>query len=331
MLSSIRPKNRTVFAYLVAPVALFIFVVFVPLVAALYYSFFDWKVGPNKTFNGLDNYVRLIHDNVFWASFRHNIFLVVFCIIGQVGIAFLLVMVIQSKLVKCKGIHRTFGFFPSTISAVCVGFIWLMIYDQRKGLLNLFLVAIGRYPNMKSAPVWLNEPDIIMTLVSIPLVWQYIGYYMVILLSAVASIDTEVLESAEIDGATGAQRARYIVLPLIRNTLMVCVTLCVAGNMKAFDNIYVMTKGGPGYASMVMALYGYKTSFETGYLGYGSCLSVAIFVLSLIVIGGSQALLNYAMTDSYDRQEAKMTKERDRRARAEMKKIAKEKKKGGAQ
>lgn len=329
MLSSIRPKNRTVFAYLVLPVALFIFVVFVPLVAALYYSFFDWKVGPNKTFNGLDNYVRLIHDEVFWASFRHNIFLVVFCIVGQVGIAFILVMVIQSKLVKCKGLHRTLGFFPSTISAVCIGFIWMMIYDQRKGLLNLFLVTIGKYPNMKSAPVWLNNPKLIMLLVSIPLVWQYIGYYMVILLSAVASIDTEVIESAEIDGATGPQKARYIVLPMIRSTVLVCITLCIAGNMKAFDNIYVMTKGGPGYASMVMALYGYKTSFETGYLGYGSCLSVAIFVLSLAVIGGSQALINYVMTDSYDRAEAKAIKERDRKARKAMKAYEKAKK-GGA-
>lgn len=328
MLSSIRPKNRTVFLYLLIPVALFIFTVFVPLVAALYYSFFDWKVGPNKTFNGLDNYVRLIHDNVFWASFRHNIFLVVFCIVGQVGIAFILVMVIQSKLVKLKGLHRTLGFFPSTISAVCIGFIWMMIYDQRKGLLNLFLVAIGKYPNMKSAPVWLNDSHLVMLLVSIPLVWQYIGYYMVILLSAVASIDTEVIESAEIDGATGAQRARYIVLPMIRNTLLVCITLCIAGNMKAFDNIYVMTKGGPGYASMVMALYGYKTSFETGYLGYGSCLSVAIFVLSLVVIGGSQWLFNYAMTDSYDRAEAKAIKERDKKARKAMKEIAKQKKGG---
>ncbi len=316
MLQSIRPKGRVVFGYLLIPVALFIFTVFVPLVAALYYSFFDWRVGPNKTFNGLENYVKLLNDAEFWAAFQHNIFLVVFCIVGQVGIAFILVMVISSKLVRVKGIHRTFGFFPSTISALCIGFIWTMIYDQRKGLLNWFLVTIGKYPNMKSAPVWLNDPELVMTLVSIPLVWQYIGYYMVIILSAVASIDTEVLESAEIDGANAVQRARFIVLPLIKSTLLVCVTLCVAGNMKAFDNIFAMTSGGPGYASMVMALYGYKTSFQNGYLGYGSCISVAIFVLSLAIIGGSQWLMNFFMTDSYDKQEAKQQKEREKAMRA---------------
>lgn len=304
-------------AYLIIPVILFAFTVFVPLVAALVYSFTNWKGGPTKTFNGIQNFVDLISDKVFWLSFGNNIFLVVACIIGQIGIAFILVMLINSKLVKLKSIHRTFGFFPSTVSALCVGFIWLMIYDQRRGLINWLLVALGQYDSVKDAPIWLdNSSAPIMLILSIPLVWQYIGYYMVIILSAVSSIDTEVLESAEIDGASGFKRARYVVLPLIRNTLLVCMTLCIAGNMKAFDNIYAMTEGGPGYDSMVMALYGYKVSFEQSNLGYGSTISVGIFVLSLAVIGGSQLLLNYFMVDKYDRAEAKAKKKQDKEAHA---------------
>lgn len=116
---------------------------------------------------------------------------------------------------------------------------------------------------------------------------------MIIMLSAISSIDTEIFESAEIDGANGIQRALYITLPLIKNTMLVCITLCIAGNMKAFDNIFVMTEGGPGTASMVMAMYGYQISFGQSNMGYGSCISVGIFVLSLIVIGGSQALIKY--------------------------------------
>ena len=104
---------------------------------------------------------------------------------------------------------------------------------------------------------------------------------MVIILSAIASISTDIFESAEIDGANGFQKAVYITLPLIKNTMLVCITLCIAGNMKAFDNIYVMTKGGPGTASMVMAMYGYQVSFNQSNMGYGSCISVGIFVLSL--------------------------------------------------
>lgn len=290
MLNSIKPKGRVIFMYLVVPVCMFIFTVFVPLVTALVYSFFDWKGGPQKTFSGLKNYITLLNDNIFWEAFGHNIFLVVACIIGQIGIAFVLVLMINSKMVKLKGMHRTFGFFPSTISAVCIGLIWNIIYHYQYGIINWFLTLIGREDLCK---VWLGDSSQVMLLVSIPLIWQYIGYYMVIILSAISSIDTEIFESAEIDGANGLQRAWYIVLPLIKNTMLVCVTLCIAGNMKAFDNIFVMTKGGPGTASMVMAMYGYQISFDQSNMGYGSCISVGIFVLSLVVIGGSQGLIKY--------------------------------------
>ena len=87
-----------------------------PLVTAFVYSFFEWKGGPQKTFIGIENYTKLFADGTFWEAFGHNIYLVIACIIGQIGIAFVLVMMVNSKLVHCKTIHRTFGFFPSTIS-----------------------------------------------------------------------------------------------------------------------------------------------------------------------------------------------------------------------
>lgn len=294
MLKSIKPKTSTILAYLAIPFVWYVFSVFVPLITAMFYSFFEWKGGPQKSFIGIDNYMRLLGDGTFWKSFGHNLYLVVACIIGQVGIAFIFVLMINSRLVKFKGIHRTFGFFPSTVSAVCVGFIWKMIYDNKRGLLNWFLETIGKDDATK---VWLNQPDLVMLLVSIPLIWQFIGYYMVILLSGIAAIDTEIFEVAELDGANAFQRAIYIVMPLLKNTLLVCITLCVAGNMKAFDHIYTMTEGGPGTASMVMAMYGYNISFKQMNMGYGSAISVGIFVVSLIVIAGSQAIINFYTKD----------------------------------
>lgn len=294
MLSSIRPKKRVVFFYLLIPVLIYVFSVFVPLATAFYYSFFNWKGGPNKTFNGIENYITLIKDEVFRSAFGHNIYLVIACIIGQIGLAFIFVLMINSRYTKLKGIHRTFGFFPSTIAAVSIGFIWSMIYDYKRGLLNWLLDLIGKGD---SAKVWLNEPKLVMLLIAIPLIWQFIGYYMVIILSAISSIDQEIFEVAELDGANSFQRAIYIVIPLIKNTLLVCVTLCIAGNMKAFDHIYVMTAGGPGNASMVMALYGYKVSFDQQNMGYGSAISIGIFILSLIVILGSQALIGHFTKD----------------------------------
>jgi len=292
MLRSIKPKGTVIAAFLAIPLVWYIFSVFVPLIAALFYSFFDWKGGPNKTFSGLSNYVKLVHDATFWKAFGHNIFIVIVCILGQIGIAFLLALMINSRLAKFKAIHRTFGFFPSTISAVYIGMIWTMVYDYKRGILNYILNATG---HSDAVQVWLNNKNLVMPLVSIPLVWQFIGYYMVIILSAMASIDKEIFEVAELDGANAWQRATKIVLPLIKNMLLVCITLCVAGNMKVFDHIYSMTEGGPGTASMVMALYGYKISFEQSNMGYGSCISVAIFVVSLAVIGLSRWLVNTAM------------------------------------
>ena len=257
MLNAIKPSKKTVILYLLVPVVLFIFTVFVPLVTALVYSFFEWKGGPKKTFIGIANDTQLFQDTAYLGGFRPQ-YLSCHSPVSSARSALPLFwsLMINSKLVKCKGVHRTFGFFPSTISAVCIGLIWNMIYHNKYGILNWFLKAIGR-PDL--CQVWLNTSKIVMLLVTIPLIWQYIGYYMVILQSAIASIGTDVLESAETRRApNGVQKALYITLPLIKNTVLVCVTLCIAGNMKAFDNIFVMTKGGPGTSSMVMAMYGYQ-------------------------------------------------------------------------
>lgn len=284
-----RPPLKVIFMYLLIPLALYVFAVFIPLLTAAFYSLFEWKGGPNKSFIGVANYIALIKDEIFWLSFSHNLYLILLCVIGQVGIAFIFVMMINTRFVKLKGIHRTFGFFPSTIAAVYVGFIWIMVYDSRRGLLNFFLESIGR---KDLTQVWLNNPNLVMTLVAIPLIWQYIGYYMLILLSATSAIDKEIYESAELDGANSLQKSIYIVLPMIKNTIFVCLVLCVSGNMKAFDNIYVMTAGGPGNNSMVMAMYGYKISFSQGNMGYGSAISVGIFVLGLLVVGLMQLISN---------------------------------------
>jgi len=115
--------------------------------------------------------------------------------------------------------------------------------------------------------------------------------YLLILLAAMTSISPEVLEMAEIDGANGFQRAFRITFPLIKNTMIICLMLCISGNMKVFDHIYVMTRGGPGYSSYVMAMYAYFTSFVEGKMGYGSTVSIMILILSFVIVAGSRGLL----------------------------------------
>ncbi len=288
MSSIFQPRKRQLWLYMAPGVLLYSLIVFVPIVIALYYGFFDWSGGPKKNFIGLENYKELLTDNIFWRAFGNNLYLVAACIIGQIGLAFLFAIFLQSRYTLWKGLHRTLMYFPSVLSAVVVGFVWTMVYDYKYGVINVFLRSIGKEA---WAQPWLNNENIALFLVAIPLIWQFVGYYLIIILAAFASVDPQIFEMAEIDGATGVKKAWYITLPLIKNILIVCLSICIAGNMKAFDHIYVMTSGGPGNATNVMALYAYKTSFLSHKMGYGSAMSIGILILSLIFVAGSRGLL----------------------------------------
>ena len=285
MRRAIQPNKRTFWLYLAPATLLYAFTTFLPIAFAFYYGFFNWKGGKKMTFIGLQNYQMLLKDAGFWSAFKNNIYLVVACLIGQIGFALLFAILLNSRYVKWKGLHRTLGYFPVTISAVVVGFVWGMIYDYNYGLLNNFLRAIGQG---QLAQAWLNNADSVMFYATIPLIWQYIGYYMIILLSAFAAIDSQIFEMAEIDGASGWKKAIHITIPLLKNTLLVCVTLCVSGNLKAFDHIYTLTGGGPGTASNVVAYYAYNTSFIRYKMGYGNAMSIVILILSVVLIVGSR-------------------------------------------
>lgn len=287
MNTAIQPRRTTLALYLLPALAIYTFSVPIPILRALYYSFFNWAGGSKMTYVGVDNYLRLWGDPVFWQSFGNNLLITGICLIGEIGLAFFFAMLLNSKLVRFKGLHRTLGYFPVTISAVIVGYIWSIIFDYHYGLLNYFLRAVGMESAVQS---WLTNPGMAIWLVTIPLVWQYIGFYLVIILSAISGIDPQIFEMSEIDGASGWRRAISITLPLIKNAMVVCVMLCVSGNMKVFDHIYVMTGGGPGTASSVVAMYAYNVSFRRHQMGYGSALSIGILLLSLLLTAVSRYL-----------------------------------------
>ena len=273
-------RRSTYFAYLSIPVFLYCFIILVPVAGALYYSLFNWAGGPKKTFIGVENFITLASDKVFWQSFLHNIEITVICIIGQIGLALILALVLNSRGIKLRQMHLSVAYFPAILSAVVVGFIWQMLYDYNNGLINDVLAFVGLDEYIQP---WLANADMALILSSIPLIWKNIGYYMIIILAGLAALDSSVIEVAEIDGANALQRLMHIVMPMIRNTLIVCLTLCISGNMKIFDHIYVMTGGGPGNATNVMALYAYQNSFIRYRMGYGSAVSVGILILSILI------------------------------------------------
>ena len=288
MKTCLKMKKKTMFLYMLPGLLWYSFIILVPVILAAYYGCFDWSGGVNKVYIGIDNFVNVVKDPVFIKSLVNNIYLTVVCLIGQIGIAFVLAFMLNGRHVRCKGFHRVMCYFPAVLSAVIVGFIWGLIYDYHYGLVNTILRLLGM---ADKAQAWLNNDALVLPLVAIPLIWQYIGYYMIIIMSAISSVDPQIFEMAEIDGASGWERAIHITLPLIKNTLIVCVTLCIAGNMKIFDLIYSLTGGGPGNSSSVMAMYAYKTSFLSYKMGYGSAMSIIILLVSLVLVGGSRTLL----------------------------------------
>ena len=282
------PKKRYFVGYMLPGILLYTVMTFVPVVMAGYYSLFNWSGGKKMTFIGLGNFVEMLHDQVFWQAFRNNIYLTVVCAIGQIGLAFFFAMLLNSKCVKIKGVHRALAYFPVTLSAVVVGFVWTMIYDYNYGLLNEF---VKHFLGPDKIKPWLSDPEHAMFFVSIPIIWQYIGYYLVIILSGLTSLDTSVFEAATIDGCNAFQRTVHVTLPLMKNNLIVCMMLCISGNMKSFDHIFVMTGGGPGTSTNLMALHAYKMSFLNYRMGYGTALSIGILVLSLAIILGFKGIV----------------------------------------
>ena len=264
-------------ALLLPGLVIYIFITIIPLFTAFGYSLTNWTGGPVKEYIGFENYVTLIRDKVFWQALRNNLIIVFGNLIVQMGIAFLLTVLFTSKSMRAKEFHRTAIFLPVVLSAVVVGFIWQMVYSSNYGILNAVLRAMNLDALIK---LWLDDPKQVIYSVTIPLIWQYLGVPLMIFMSSVQGISKEVYEVCELDGATGVKKAVYITFPLIYDSIKVAMMLSISSNMLVFSHILVLTGGGPGTTSMVLALYAYNTSFTKMRMGYGSAVGIGIFVMS---------------------------------------------------
>jgi len=262
------------------PIALYLFMVVTPLVGAVVYSLHDTFAFRLKWI-GLRNYGYLIQDPVFWLSLKNNLILIVVSILFQIGPAFVIMAMMSTNILRGKKFIQAVFFFPVVVSPLVTAYIWKVMYSAQFGVINKFLVIVGLGSLQRN---WLADPHVIMTTISIPLAWQYIGFYLVILLAGLTSIDPELIEAATIDGANGTQRAFHIILPLMQNTINVSLLLCISGGIKIFDQVYAISGGGPGYASSVLAMYAYNISFTRAQYGYGSAISVAMLLISFIAI-----------------------------------------------
>lgn len=269
-----------VYSLVLIPFLLFCYILIVPLGTSVYYSLCTWKGIGDPKFVGFANYLKLYKDSNFWLVVKNTLVYSLYCTIGQVGIALVISLLLTGKKLVLRTFHRAVIFFPVVMAPVVVGFVWKIAYNADYGFVNTILSALGMENLIR---FWLDDVNIVLGSVSVPVIWQYIGLYMVMLLSAITSIPTEVYECAELDGADGIKKSFYITLPMIWDTLKIVIILVASGTMKIYDHIYVLTGGGPGRSSMSMAVYAYQNTFKFGKFGYGAAIAVVILIIALII------------------------------------------------
>lgn len=290
----ITSKHKQYIAIGLAPALLFYLVlVITPIIRSFFYGFFDWNGLSAPVSNGLQNFREILTDGVFWLSFKNNILIVLASVFGQVPIGLILAIILNRKL-KGASFFRAVFFIPMILSTVVIALLWSTILNSQMGLFNSLLQVAGLG---KLAQDWLGDPRLAMFTVSGVVVWQFIGFYMIIFLAALQNIPADIMEAAEIDGATDVQKLFRITLPMLWTTIKTAVVLCIAGSMRSFDLVFVMTQGGPAHATELMATYMYNKTFSVYKYGYGSAVSLVIFIISFGFILISQRTMGRSQAE----------------------------------
>lgn len=223
------------------------------------------------------NYVKMLQDKNMLVALKNTLILMVATVIFQVGIALVLSILVDQIKVGAK-FFRVVYFFPIVISATALGLLFNLVFLRDKGMINQFLEIFG----VTKLIDWKDESRAMITLL-LPVMWQYVGFYFVILVTGLNNISDDLYEVAAIDGATRWQRVRYITLPLLHNVICTCVVLAVTGALKAFDLPWVMfPKGMPLNSTWLTSTYMYYHAVETRNTDYGCAIAVLIVILGIV-------------------------------------------------
>lgn len=264
--------------FLFPTLLLMLVIVIVPIFISGYYSMLEWDgIGTGK-FIGITNYQNLIQDSRFINSVKNSLLFAGLSLFLQIPFSLLLAIVV-SNVTKGEKFYRTAYFIPVIISTVVIGQLWQKIYNGDYGLLNALLGTIGLERLQQD---WLGQESTALICSFIPILWQYVGYHMLIMYAGIKSLSPELNEAARIDGAGNAQIAFKITIPLLKPIIKVCVTFSLIGALKVFDLIYVLTNGGPFFSTEVPSIYMYTTIFNSYKYGYGSAMSIFIILECLV-------------------------------------------------
>jgi raffinose/stachyose/melibiose transport system permease protein len=274
-----RLRKRLELALLLGPASLlFITFVFLPLIAASYYSLFDWNgFGPLVDFVGFDNYAKALGDPLFQGAIGHNVFIVVASLVVQLPLSIALALLLNGNI-KGRTALRLLVFTPYVLSEAVTAVIWLSLL-QPNGVVDGLLEGAGLGGLVQ---LWLADQNIVMLTLFAVITWKYIGFGIILFLAGLQGVPEELREAAQIDGASSWQTTRLIVLPLLGPTIRIWVFLSIIGSLQLFDLVWIMTLGGPAGASTTMATYLIDRGFRRYEFGFGSAVAIILFVICFV-------------------------------------------------
>lgn len=279
--SSPRGRRRTLAGWLFVLPSLLLYAVFVvyPFLVSIYYSMTDWDgAQPVKNFIGLGNYQALLSDKLMWQSLWHNLIWVIVGTLAPIIIGLVLGVLLWTGA-KGRIVFRTVYFIPVVLAEVVVGIVWNWIYHPLFGALNTSLTAVGLESLTRG---WLGDPQTALMALLVTAIWGYYGFCFVIIMAGLQNVDVDLVEAATIDGANGWQRFIYVIVPQLSHVLTMITAYTLIGGFSVFGIVFVMTQGGPGTATQVIATYTYRMAFQQSEVGYGAALSMVMTVLSLV-------------------------------------------------
>lgn len=273
-------KILTPLLFMLPAIVIMLVFIYIPVVQNFNFSLYRWSaINPNWEFIGLENYQRILGDELFWKSIVNNTWYAVISVAVQVFFALVLAALIESKLMgrRAGSFFRSSLFLPAVLTVTIVGVTWQMLLRPDIGLINQVLDAVGLDFLSRA---WLGEEGTaLFTIIGVSQ-WQWTGYIMILFIVAIQAIPYELYEAAIIDGASGIQQFFNITVPGVRETTLVMVTITLVGAFKVFDIVWVMTAGGPNHASEVLGSYLYRTGFRNDEMGYASALASVLFVIT---------------------------------------------------
>ncbi|MCB0130632.1 MAG: sugar ABC transporter permease [Caldilineaceae bacterium] len=272
--------QRKVIPYLfIAPLMLiFLVFVFFPIFYAAAMSFFEWNGIGTPEFVRFQNYTNLVTDPIFWTAFKNTVIYSAGVVPVSMALGLLAAIGLNRKDLPGRPIFRTIFFLPFVISAVATATTAGWIFGDTFGVINKMLEAVGL-----EKVRWLSSRNTALLTVMIATVWVRIGFCMLIYLAGLQSIPNDLVEAASIDGATPRQRFRHITLPLLRPTTFLLLVLSIIFSFEVFDLGYVMTNGGPGYATTVLTIYIYNAAFQSQQFGYASTIGLVFMAIIMSI------------------------------------------------